>query len=115
MPLAGATGFERSRALVGMGLFGAALIYSDGIITPAISVLSALEGVNVATKVFEPYLMPMAVGVLLCLFAVQGRGTARIGKIFGPLRWRPSSPARQSVRRDSTRQPLKSPRSRPGL
>ena len=85
MPLAGATGFARSRALVVMGLFGAALIYGDGIITPAISVLSAIEGVNVATKVFEPYVMPMAVGVLLCLFIVQARGTARIGKIFGPL------------------------------
>ncbi len=85
MPLAGATAFDRSRALVMMGLFGAALIYGDGIITPAISVLSALEGVNVATKAFEPYVMPAAVAVLLGLFAVQGRGTARIGKVFGPL------------------------------
>ena len=85
MPLAGATGFDRGRALVVMGLFGAALIYGDGIITPAISVLSALEGVNVATEVLEPYVMPMAVAILLCLFAVQGRGTARIGKVFGPL------------------------------
>jgi KUP system potassium uptake protein len=85
MPLAGATGFDRGRALVVMGLFGAALIYGDGIITPAISVLSALEGVNVATEVLEPYVMPAAVAILLCLFAVQGRGTARIGKVFGPL------------------------------
>ena len=61
------------------------LIYGDGIITPAISVLSALEGVNVATEVLEPYVMPAAVAILLCLFAVQGRGTARIGKVFGPL------------------------------
>jgi KUP system potassium uptake protein len=85
MPLAGATGFDRGGALVVMGLFGAALIYGDGIITPAISVLSALEGVNVATGVLEPYVMPMAVAILLCLFAVQGRGTARIGTVFGPL------------------------------
>ena len=85
MPLAGASGFDRGRALVVMGLFGAALIYGDGIITPAISVLSALEGVNVATDALEPYVTPMAVAILLCLFGVQGRGTARIGKVFGPL------------------------------
>src|ERR1700736_1538013 len=85
MPLAGATAFDRGRALVVMGLFGAALIYGDGIITPAISVLSALEGVNVATDALEPYVTPMAVAILLCLFGVQGRGTARIGKVFGPL------------------------------
>jgi len=85
MPLAGASGFDRGRALVVMGLFGAALIYGDGIITPAISVLSALEGVNVATDALEPYVTPVAVAILLCLFAVQGRGTARIGKVFGPL------------------------------
>jgi KUP system potassium uptake protein len=85
MPLAGATAFDRGRALVVMGLFGAALIYGDGIITPAISVLSALEGVNVATAALEPYVTPVAVAILLCLFAVQGRGTARIGKVFGPL------------------------------
>jgi KUP system potassium uptake protein len=85
MPLAGATGFDQGRALVVMGLFGAALIYGDGIITPAISVLSALEGVNVATEVLEPFVMPAAVAVLLCLFAAQRRGTARIGKVFGPL------------------------------
>ena len=83
--ITGATGFDRGRALVVMGLFGAALIYGDGIITPAISVLSALEGVNVATDELEPYVTPVAVAILFCLFAVQGRGTARIGKVFGPL------------------------------
>jgi KUP system potassium uptake protein len=67
------------------GLFGAALIYGDGIITPAISVLSALEGVNVATDVLKPYVVPGALTVLLLLFAVQARGTARIGKVFGPI------------------------------
>ncbi|HEX2943494.1 MAG TPA: KUP/HAK/KT family potassium transporter [Rhodopila sp.] len=67
------------------GLFGAALIYGDGIITPAISVLSALEGINVATDVFKPYVVPGALIVLLLLFAVQARGTAKIGKVFGPI------------------------------
>src|SRR3984893_13699212 len=85
MSLTGATWSDRGRVLVAMGLFGAALIYGDGIITPAISVLSALEGVNVATKAFEPYVMPMAVVVLLALFAAQARGTASIGRIFGPI------------------------------
>jgi KUP system potassium uptake protein len=68
-----------------MGLFGAALIYGDGIITPAISVLSAPEGVNVASELLDPYVMPVAVAILLCIFAAQGRGTARIGKVFGPV------------------------------
>src|SRR5882672_2122348 len=85
MSLTRASWHGRGRALVIMGLFGAALIYGDGIITPAISVLSALEGVNVATDALEPYVTPVAVAILLCLFAVQDRGTARIGKVFGPL------------------------------
>jgi KUP system potassium uptake protein len=71
--------------LVVMGLFGAALIYGDGIITPAISVLSALEGVNVLTDAFKPYTVPAALVVLLGLFAAQARGTASIGRIFGPI------------------------------
>jgi KUP system potassium uptake protein len=68
-----------------MGLFGAALIYGDGIITPAISVLSALEGLNVATDVFKPHIVLMAVAILCALFAIQGRGTAQIAKAFGPV------------------------------
>jgi KUP system potassium uptake protein len=71
--------------LVVMGLFGAALIYGDGIITPAISVLSALEGVNVLTDALKPYVAPAALAVLLALFAAQARGTASIGRIFGPV------------------------------
>jgi KUP system potassium uptake protein len=71
--------------LVVMGLFGAALLYGDGIITPAISVLSALEGVNVLTDAFKPYAVPAALVVLLALFGAQARGTARIGRIFGPI------------------------------
>jgi KUP system potassium uptake protein len=85
MSLTRASWHGRGRALVIMGLFGAALIYGDGIITPAISVLSALEGLNQATEIFKPHIMPMAVVVLLALFAVQSRGTARIGKAFGPV------------------------------
>ena len=53
------------------------MIYGDGIITPAISVLSAVEGLNVATNVFKPHIVPIAVGILLALFAVQSRGTAK--------------------------------------
>ncbi len=72
-------------ALTAMGLFGAALIYGDGIITPAISVLSALEGINVVTDAFKPFVVPAALAVLVALFALQGYGTARIGRLFGPV------------------------------
>jgi len=68
-----------------MGLLGAALIYGDGVITPAISVLSALEGVNVATQAFKPYVMPAAVVILIALFTSQRFGTERIGRAFGPV------------------------------
>ncbi len=71
--------------MVVAGLFGAALIYGDGIITPAISVLSALEGINVVTDVFKPYVLPGALVVLLLLFAAQMKGTASIGRVFGPI------------------------------
>ena len=76
---------HRGTALTLMGLFGAALLYGDGVITPAISVLSALEGINVATDVFKPYVLPAAMVVLLGLFAAQARGTASIGRVFGPV------------------------------
>ena len=85
MSLTGANWSARGHVLVAMGLFGAALIYGDGIITPAISVLSALEGVNIATNVFKPHIVPMALVILVGLFAVQSRGTASIGKISGPV------------------------------
>lgn len=85
MSLIGRNNSERGRILVLCGLFGAALIYGDGIITPAISVLSALEGVNVATVALKPYIMPLAATILLVLFAVQRFGTARIGTLFGPI------------------------------
>jgi KUP system potassium uptake protein len=86
MSLIGADGFKPGfRILTGMGLLGAALIYGDGVITPAISVLSALEGVNVVTETFRPFVMPMAVVVLLCLFGAQRFGTEKIGRAFGPV------------------------------
>ena len=86
MSLIGANGFTPGvRLLTGMGLLGAALIYGDGVITPAISVLSALEGVNVVTEIFKPYVMPMAVVILLVLFAAQRFGTEKIGRAFGPI------------------------------
>lgn len=85
MTMTGARWAGRGRWLVIMGLFGAALIYGDGIITPAISVLSAVEGLNVATSVFKPYTMPIAVAILVGLFAIQRRGTGAVGKAFGPV------------------------------
>lgn len=77
-------GSARRAGLVLVGLFGAALLYGDGVITPAISVLSAVEGLRVATDRFEPAVVPLAVFILLGLFAVQKRGTAGIGAVFGP-------------------------------
>jgi len=71
--------------IVAVGLFGAALIYGDGAITPAISVLSALEGLNMATPALQPYVVPAAVVILIALFAIQSRGTAAIGHFFGPI------------------------------
>ena len=86
MSLIGANGFTPGVPLLtGMGLLGAALIYGDGVITPAISVLSALEGVNVVTESLKPYVMPMAVVILLALFAAQRFGTEKIGRAFGPV------------------------------
>ncbi len=71
--------------LLAIGLFGAALLYGDGILTPAISVLSAVEGLEVATPVFSPYVVPITIVILVTLFAFQRRGTGGIGAIFGPI------------------------------
>jgi KUP system potassium uptake protein len=71
--------------LILLGLFGTALLYGDGIITPAISVLSAVEGLEVATPALEPYVIPIAVTILVALFAIQRQGTARVGAVFGPV------------------------------
>ncbi len=76
---------KRRPAIIAFGLFGAALIYGDGAITPAISVLSALEGLHLATPALTPYALPLTVVILLALFAIQPLGTARIGRAFGPV------------------------------
>jgi len=75
---------EHRPIVVAVGLFGAALIYGDGAITPAISVLSALEGLNIAIPAIQAYVLPAAVAILVALFALQPQGTARIGRTFGP-------------------------------
>jgi len=71
--------------LTALGMFGAALLYGDGMITPSISVLSAVEGLKVATPSFDPYVVPITVAVLALLFSVQHVGTGRVGSIFGPI------------------------------
>jgi len=71
--------------LIFLGVFGASLLYGDGMITPAISVLSAIEGLKVATPVFDPYVIPITIVILVLLFLFQKKGTAGIGSIFGPV------------------------------
>jgi KUP system potassium uptake protein len=71
--------------LILLGIFGAALLYGDGMITPAITVLSATEGLNVLTPFFEPYVVPLAVVILVGLFVMQKFGTHRVGRLFGPV------------------------------
>lgn len=73
------------KGLIMLGLFGTALLYGDGMITPAISVLSAVEGLEVATPLFEPYIIPITIAVLVALFVSQRHGTAGVGKVFGPV------------------------------
>ena len=73
------------RLLVMLGIFGAALLYSDGMITPPITVLGAVEGLKVATPLFDPYLVPIAVVLLIVLFSIQQYGTRRVGALFGPI------------------------------
>ena len=75
----------KRRAAVILGLFGAALLYGDGLITPAISVLSAAEGLKAHSPALTPFVLPFAVVVLIALFAVQSKGTGRIGTYFGPV------------------------------
>jgi KUP system potassium uptake protein len=76
---------EKRAVIVAVGLFGAALIYGDGAITPAISVLSALEGVSILTNRLDAYIVPITVAILVLLFLVQPRGTEVIGRMFGPI------------------------------
>jgi KUP system potassium uptake protein len=76
---------RRGKFLFLLGLFGAALLYADGMITPAISVMGAVEGLHVATPLFDHYVVPIAVVILIGLFFFQSRGTARVGAVFGPI------------------------------
>ncbi len=79
-------GTAQQRAwLIILGIFGASLFYGDGVITPAISVLSAVEGLDVATPLLKPYVIPITLSILLGLFLIQSRGTARVGIYFGPV------------------------------
>jgi KUP system potassium uptake protein len=78
-------GRRRRILLVMLGLFGAALLYGDGMITPAISVLSAVEGLHVATPLFDPYVIPITIVILIGLFVLQSGGTSRVGSLFGPI------------------------------
>lgn len=70
---------------VTIGLFAASLLYGDGMITPAISVLSAVEGIQMITHALRPHAMPLTILILTCLFFIQHRGTARVGSLFGPV------------------------------
>ena len=78
-------GLSPRRLMIVLGIFGAALLYADGALTPAISVLSAVEGLEVATPTFAHWVIPITLGILIGLFLFQKRGTARIGLIFGPV------------------------------
>ena len=71
--------------LIALGIFGTALLYGDGMITPAISVLGAIEGMEVATPLFQPYVVPVTVAILVVLFFIQKYGTHRVGGLFGPI------------------------------
>jgi len=77
--------FFWNRVLLYLGLFGSSLLFGDGVITPAISVLSAVEGLKVATPFFEPFVIPLTIAILGGLFLVQRHGTAKIGSVFGPV------------------------------
>src|ERR1700694_5991759 len=68
-----------------LGVFGASLFYGDAVLTPAISVLSAIEGLEVGTSAFKPYVVPIATGVLVALFLIQNHGTGVVGALFGPV------------------------------
>ncbi len=88
LALASAAPGPRSRAraaVLAAGLFGAALFYGDAVLTPAISVLSAVEGLEVGTTAFRPYIVPISTGILVALFLIQRHGTGVVGLLFGPV------------------------------
>src|SRR3989441_103374 len=80
-----ARGLSPRRIMIVLGIFGSALLYADGALTPAISVLSAVEGLELATPALAPWIIPLTLGILVGLFVLQSRGTARIGALFGPV------------------------------
>src|SRR5438445_1160471 len=80
-----ARGLSPRRIMIVLGIFGSALLYADGALTPAISVLSAVEGLELATPALAPGIIPLTLGILVGLFVLQSRGTARIGALFGPV------------------------------
>ena len=78
-------GGKRRIILVMLGLLGASLLYGDGMITPCITILGAVEGLQVATPFFEPWIVPLSMGILIAIFTVQRAGTGNVGKVFGPV------------------------------
>jgi KUP system potassium uptake protein len=84
-PKESASAGRRRALLIGLGVFGAALLYGDGMITPAITVLSAMEGLDVATPAFGDYVIPLTIITLIALFAGQRHGTGKVGALFGPV------------------------------
>src|SRR5574341_214614 len=88
LALATASIGQRARigaALLAIGVFGASLFYGDAVLTPAISVLSAVEGLEVGTAAFKPYIVPIATGIMVGLFLIQKHGTGLVGLLFGPI------------------------------
>src|SRR5256712_3300386 len=81
-----ARGLSPRHIMIVLGIFGSALLYADGALTPAISVLSAVEGFELATPALAPWIIPLTLGILVSLFVLQSRGTARMGPRFGPVR-----------------------------
>ena len=84
-PLEGTRGRRRRQTMVTLGIIGAALLYGDGVITPAISVLGAVEGLEVATPAFSRYVVVITLAIIVLLFLFQKHGTDRVGKVFGPI------------------------------
>lgn len=84
-PDRGTTGKRGRVLLISLGVFGAAMLYGDGTLTPTITVLSAIEGLEVATVAVKPLVLPIAVGILVALFSIQRIGTASVGRAFGPV------------------------------
>ena len=76
---------RRSPMVLMLGIIGAAMFYGSSLITPALSVLSAIEGLKVETPAFEPYVLPITIVLLVALFAVQSRGTGKVAVLFGPI------------------------------